>query len=70
MIKIKNILSYLMVVVVVGLLAGFTPVVSATTQEAGVVMVPNNFSQLAKDAIRICAAQAEAVETGRCVSIS
>jgi serine protease Do len=50
MVKIKNILSYLMVVVVVGLLAGFTPVVSATTQEAGVVMVPNNFSQLAKDA--------------------
>ena len=36
--------------VLVGILAGFIPVVSATTPETGVVMVPNNFSQLAKDA--------------------
>jgi serine protease Do len=46
----KNIRKYLMVAVVAGLLAGFIPSVSATSQEAGVVMVPNNFSQLAKDA--------------------
>ena len=32
------------------MLTGFIPAVSATSQEAGVVMVPNNFSQLAKDA--------------------
>jgi serine protease Do len=50
MIRKTNILRCLVVAVVVGLLAGFIPPVSATTQEAGVIMVPNNFSQLARDA--------------------
>jgi len=46
----RNIYKSIMVAVLVGMLAGFIPAVSATAQEAGVVMVPNNFSQLAKDA--------------------
>ena len=45
-----NIYKSIMVAVLVGMLAGFVPAVSATAQETGVVMVPNNFSQLAKDA--------------------
>jgi serine protease Do len=45
-----NIYKSIMVAVLVGMLAGFIPAVSATAQETGVVMVPNNFSQLAKDA--------------------
>ena len=42
--------TVIIVTLLVSALAGFTPAVFATTQETGVVMVPNNFSQLAKDA--------------------
>ena len=50
MINKINVFNLIIITVVVGMLAGFIPAVSATSQEAGVVMVPNNFSQLAKDA--------------------
>ena len=50
MIKKYNILKYMMVVVLVGMLAGFIPGASVSAEDSGVVMVPNNFSQLAKDA--------------------
>jgi len=46
----RNIYQSLMVAVLVGVLTGLIPAISATAQETGVVMVPNNFSQLAKDA--------------------
>jgi serine protease Do len=50
MINKNNIAKFIIVTVLVGVLAGFAPAVFSTTQETGVVMVPNNFSQLAKDA--------------------
>jgi len=40
----------MLVALLVGLLTGFLPTVSAASGESGVLMVPNNFSQLAKDA--------------------
>ena len=50
MIGNNNILKYIMVVVLVGMLTGFSPMVYAASEGSGVVMVPNSFSQLAKDA--------------------
>lgn len=50
MINKHTIGKFIIIAVLAGVLAGFTPAVFGTTQETGVVMVPNNFSQLAKDA--------------------
>ena len=50
MIKHSHIFRYVMVALLVGLLAGFAPSLYAVSQEADTLMVPNSFSQLAKDA--------------------
>ncbi len=50
MIGNNNILKYVMVVVLVGMLTGFSPTVYAASEGSAVVMVPNSFSQIAKDA--------------------
>jgi serine protease Do len=50
MINKTNIYSYIMIALLVVALTGFLPAVSTASGESGVLMVPNNFSQLAKDA--------------------
>ena len=50
MIRNRNILKYVMIAILVGTLTGFMPTVYAASEDTGLVMVPNNFSQLAKDA--------------------
>jgi serine protease Do len=44
------IIRYVFIVLLVGMLAGISPAVSSASQNPDVIMVPNNFSQLAKDA--------------------
>ena len=48
--KNYHIIRYVLIVLLVGMLAGVSPAVSAASQNPDVIMVPNNFSQLAKDA--------------------
>jgi serine protease Do len=50
MIRNNNIFRHMMVAVLVGMLTGFLPAVYAASEGSDVVMVPNSFSQLAKDA--------------------
>jgi len=50
MIKRNVIFRYVMISMLVGILAGVVPSVAAAKQHSEVVMVPNNFSQLAEDA--------------------
>jgi serine protease Do len=50
MIKIHSARNVMLVAMLAFLLTGVLPTVSAASGESGVVMVPNNFSQLAKDA--------------------
>ncbi len=50
MIRNLNILKYVMIAILVGTLTSFMPTVYAASEDTGLVMVPNNFSQLAKDA--------------------
>lgn len=50
MIKKHIIFKYLIVTALVGFLSGIAPMAMAATDDSKVVMVPNNFSKLAKDA--------------------